>query len=69
MARVACAERGQSSVEYALVLLAFLSLVLAFGALWHLAESDTLTRGVRKADAHGLEHGVGPGRIQDVLAY
>lgn len=62
-------ERGQSSVEYALVLVAFLSMVVALGSIWHLCESGTLTRQALRAASHSLERGLTPGLLQDVLAY
>lgn len=63
------AERGQSTVEYALVLLAFLSLVVALGALWHVARDGRLLETARDAGSHNFGEGVTVGLLQDVLAY
>lgn len=55
----ALAERsGQSSVEYALVVLAFLSAMLALGALWHAARDGALVRLAVRAASHGLGGGI-----------
>lgn len=62
-------ERGQSSVEYALVLMAFLSIVLALGALWRVAHEGRMQDLVREASSHSLGDGVSVGLVQDVTAY
>ena len=60
---------GQSSVEYALVLLAFLSVVVALCAIWHAASDGTLLKGVRHASSHNLDEGFSIGLMQDLSAY
>ncbi len=47
-------ERGQSTVEYALVLLAFLSMLLAMGGLWHVARDAVLLDRAVEASSHQL---------------
>ena len=38
------AERGQATLEYLLVLMAFLAIVLAMGSLWHAAQDGRLAQ-------------------------
>ena len=45
-----CREDGQSTVEYALVVVAFLSILLALGVLWHSGRRGALLE--RAIDAH-----------------
>lgn len=61
-------ERGQSTVEYLLVLMAFLAIVLAMGSLWHAAQDGRLAEIARDASSHGFEEGF-VGMAQDLLAY
>lgn len=49
---------GQSSVEYALVLLAFLAAALALGALWRAGRDGALARLATQAASHGLGGGI-----------
>lgn len=44
---------GQSTLEYALVLVAFLSMVAALGLVWHAARDGTLVRLATDAASHG----------------
>lgn len=62
-------EHGQSTVEYAVVLIAFLSLVLALGAIWHAARDGRLLSSARDASSHNCEQGFSVGLLQDVTAY
>lgn len=45
-------ERGQSTVEYLLVLIAFLASLLAMGALWHTGRDGALLRRAVGASSH-----------------
>lgn len=58
MSRVAAArlagERGQSTVEYALVLFAFLSMLLSLGAVWHAVRDGALVDRAIEASSHQL---------------
>lgn len=47
-------ERGQSTVEFVLVFVAFLSLVVACGALWHLGESGKLIEHASVSASHHI---------------
>lgn len=61
-------ERGQSTVEYAVVLLAFLALVVALGTVWHAARSGRLLHIAQDAAPHGVRGEGGSGLSEDVLA-
>ena len=62
-------EVGQSSVEYALVLLAFLSTVVALGALWHFAQEGEMQKRAKRCAAHSLEEGITVAFLQDLSAF
>ena len=61
-------DGGQSTVEYLLVLAAFLAIVLAMGSLWHASQDGRLAELARAASSHGTGEGV-VGMAQDLLAY
>ena len=61
--------RGQSTVEYALVLVAFLSMILALGVVWREAQSGRLLGVARDAASHNAEGGVDLGLLQDLTSY
>jgi len=61
------AESGQSSVEYALILVAFLALILAFAALWRFLEAGSLIEHALMSASHHLSGGVGV--YADIWAY
>lgn len=64
------AERsGQSTVEYALVLAAFLAAVLALGAVWEVAHEGGLQRLAEFAASHALGGSAPVGGIQDIVLY
>jgi len=68
--RVALAEQaGQSTVEYAVVLAAGLSMVVALGALWHAASGGALLGIVERACAYALGGQSPLGAWQDVLLF
>lgn len=69
MRRRVFGEQGQSAVEYAIVLLALLSMVLALGAVWSSARSGRLLQIARDASSHNAERGVRLGLLQDLYAY
>jgi len=67
-----CDERrvaGQSTLEYALVLFAFLSLVVALGAVWLMAQRGTLLERSKTYASHNLDRGLSIETAQDLLAY
>ncbi|MDO4536745.1 MAG: hypothetical protein Q4B54_01175 [Coriobacteriales bacterium] len=64
-----CGEAGQSSVEYAVVLLAFLSLVVALSCVWQAAHEGRLLDKAREASSHNCEGGVSVGLLQDLTAF
>ena len=60
---------GQSSVEYALVLMAFLSMVAAFALIWHAGRDGALLRSATEAASHQLEWGDVRGSVRDLALY
>ena len=61
-------DQGQSTLEYLLVLMAFLAIVLAMGSLWHAAQDGRIAELARDASSHGFQEGF-VGMAQDLLAY
>ena len=61
-------QRGQSTVEYALVLLAFLSVAVALAVVWHAGKSGLLDRAVGSS-SHRLGGGDMLGSFRDILLY
>lgn len=59
---------GQSSVEYAVVLAAFLALVVALGAVWRLFEDGTVTLHALQSASHHLKDAA-MGAWGDVFLY
>lgn len=59
---------GQSTLEYALVLSAFLAMVIALGALWHAASDGTLLSLATQSASHSLEQGT-VAFLKDVVGY
>ncbi len=60
---------GQSTLEYALVLMAFISMVVAMGALWHASRDGAMLERARRYASHSLEEGVTGELLQDVSSY
>lgn len=60
---------GQSTVEYALVLLAFLAMVLALGAVWKVAQEGGLQRLASKAASHALGGEGTLGGMRDIVLF
>ena len=60
---------GQSTVEYALVLLAFLAVVLALGAVWKVAQEGGLQRLAGKAASHALGGEGTLGGMRDIVLF
>ena len=60
--------RGQSTVEYAAVLVAFLSMVLALGAIWQGARGGPLLGSAIGASSHQLG-GDALGFLRDVALF
>lgn len=69
-ARELCLERGgQSSVEYALVLVAFLAAILALGAVWHVVGEGGLQRLSEGAASHAVEGDAAVGGMHDIVLF
>lgn len=62
-------QDGQSTVEYAVVLAAGLSVVVALGVLWHAARGGALLGLVERACAYALGGDSALGAWQDVLLF
>lgn len=62
-------EQGQASLEYAIVLLAFLSMLAALAAMWHAARDGALLSLSVEASSHAITEGGELGAVQDVLSY
>lgn len=62
-------ERGQASVEYALVLFALLASIVAMGCLWHSARDGALVRRCTTAASHGMSGEGALASAQDILLY
>ncbi|MCH3967795.1 MAG: hypothetical protein PHR15_03850 [Atopobiaceae bacterium] len=61
-------EEGQSTVEYALVLLAFLVGIVALAALWRAAADGTVSKLAADAASHTTGQGM-LAAIQDALLF
>lgn len=62
-------EAGQSSVEYALVLGAFLALVLALGLVWSVVGQGWLQRSSERAASHAIEGAGAVDGIRDLVLF
>lgn len=62
-------EAGQSSVEYALVLGAFLALVLALGLVWNVVGQGGLQRASERAASHAIEGDGAVDGIRDLVLF
>lgn len=59
---------GQSTVEYLLLLVAFLAMLGAFGLMWRAAQGGVLVSLAREAASHSLGEGV-VGALKDVAEF
>jgi hypothetical protein len=59
---------GQGTVEYAIVLAAFLSLVLALGVLWHFFDAGTPLQHALQSASHHLQT-MAAGGLGDIFLY
>lgn len=62
-------ESGQSSVEYALVLGAFLALVLALGLVWRVVGQGGLQRASERAASHAIEGDAAVDGMRDLVLF
>jgi hypothetical protein len=60
---------GQSTLEYALVLLAFLATVATLGLLWHAGKDGGLLRLALKTASHLFDAESGDLYLQDILLF
>ena len=68
-AMVGLDERGQSTVEYALVLVAFLSMSAAMACLWHAGREGVLLDLATSAASHLWQGGDVLGSLKDVSLF
>ena len=61
-------ERGQGTVEYALVVFALLAIILACGALWKTFEAGVFVEHAVASASHNLSS-ASPGALVDVFLY
>lgn len=61
-------ESGQSTVEFAVVLIAFLSVALALAALWHGLAQGGLAKLIEGALSHAFSSGGFVGALADILS-
>lgn len=66
--RLLLGHAGQSTVEFAIVTAAFLSVALGFSALWHALDQGLFVQHALQCASHHLQ-GVDVGAWGDVLAY
>lgn len=62
------ASEGQSTVEYLLILAAFVAAISALGLLWHAGRDGVLVGLATSSASHGLEQGTAA-MLKDILAY
>lgn len=62
-------ESGQSTVEYSLVLVAFLAIVLALGALWNQAHENRLVQLAQMSLSHTISGPSVIGGVQDIVLF
>ena len=62
------ASSGQSTLEYALVVFAFLGVVVGLGAMWHMLDDGILVQHALQSASHHVSS-VAPGAFSDVFMY
>ena len=62
-------EDGQATLEYAVVLVAFLSMLVALAAAWHAVRDGSLLVLAHDASSHAITQGGELGAVQDILSY
>ena len=61
-------EEGQATVEFAIVFAAFVAIVVALAALWHVAGDGLLVQHALASASHHVQ-GVMPAYVSDVFLY
>lgn len=64
-----CDEGGQGTLEYALVLFAFVATIVSLGAVWHAVRDGVLLQKALDAAGHALQAGQGVASSQDLLLF
>ena len=60
---------GQSTVEYALIIMAFASMLIALGSLWHAGRDGALVDRAVRSSSHQLGGADALGSLRDVVLY
>ena len=68
LARRLTSESGQGTLEYALVMFGFLSIVAGLGALWNMLDGGLLVSHALASASHHVQ-AVTPGAVADVFAF
>lgn len=68
LVRRCCSESGQGTIEYALVMFGFLSVVAGLGALWNMLGDGLLATHALMSASHHVQ-AVAPGAVADVFAF
>lgn len=66
--RIVHARSGQGTVEYAVVMFAFVAVILGLGALWHLLDAGVPVQHALQSASHHVSS-VAPGAFADVFMY
>ena len=66
--KLARSNAGQGTVEYAVILFAFISVVAGLGALWQLFDTGAPVRHALQSASHHVQS-VAPGAFSDVFMY
>ena len=61
-------ERGQSTVEFAVVTVAFLAVTVALSALWHLLADGAFVEHALAVASHHIQ-AVAPTTVSDIFLY
>lgn len=62
-------KKGQSTVEFALVAAAFISLVIALGVIWRTFDEGTFVDHAAKSASHHVEQVYPGGGLSDIVVY
>ncbi|MBP3892616.1 MAG: hypothetical protein J6D34_01070 [Atopobiaceae bacterium] len=68
-ASLPCDGSGQSTVEYALVVMAFVAMLLAMALLWHAGRDGMLLERAIRSSSHQLGGADALGSLRDVVLY
>lgn len=67
--KLTSSDRGQGTVEYALVLYAFVAMLVGMAAVWHALSDGVLVNLATDSASHASGDGLSMGSLQDLLLY